>query len=102
MNYDTPPPRGLVERLQSDKAVVTYRAVVGLGVTIIMALVGVIGHWILSDLETLQALVRNTVPQIAINAAHIQDQGDRLTHVEGKVEGIDRRVTVIETRQGMK
>lgn len=92
----------LVQALQTDTAVVTYRAVVGILVTVCVSLVAIIGNNLQDGQQRLERMFQQAMPQVTANTIRIQDLGERMTRQEGSVSGMDRRVTVIETRQDMR
>ena len=102
-------PGKLVQALQSPTAVVSYRAVVGVAVTIILALVAYEGRTIQDGQGRLEQMMGDVRVSVAQNTGRIDNQNERIGRVELSVQSLaekngmlDHRVTVVETRQGIK
>jgi hypothetical protein len=100
-------PGPLIRGLHTPAAVVTYRAVVGLLAAATVALISTFGSRILSGIDALQEAMVQVQISVARNGGRIDSQDARIGRVEATVDGLnektgalDRRVTVIETRQG--
>lgn len=107
-NVDQQQPGRIVQALNSDKSVVSYRAVVGAMMLIITGLVGFYGNRLMDGQDNMQRMLGRVQVNLATNTGKIADQDARLGRVETSVQNlyanqneITQRVTIIETRQGM-
>jgi len=97
----------IVRTFQSPAAVVTYRAFVGIMAMAIVTLLSVIGGNLLAGVAELQHGMTRITATVARDSGRLDDQADRLGRMEGSLSGVaqqqnvlDRRVTVLEAREG--
>jgi hypothetical protein len=102
-------PSKLVTALNTETAVVTYRAVVGALVGAMVILVGVIGGNIMEGIKALQASMIQVQLSVSHSAGRIDAQDSRLGRAEQSIDtlnekagSLDNRVTRIEAVTGIK
>jgi hypothetical protein len=108
-DQDSQVPSKLVTALNTETAVVTYRAVVGGLVAATIAMVAFIGGNILDGIKELQASMIQVQLSVSHSAGRIDAQDSRLGRVEQSVDALnartgslDNRVTRIEAVSGIK
>jgi hypothetical protein len=108
-DQDSQVPSKLVTALNTETAVVTYRAVVGGLAFATATLVGVVGNNIVDGIKELQASMIQVQLSISHSAGRIDAQDSRLGRVEQSVDtlnaragSLDNRVTRIEAVSGIK